>query len=90
VVYGKDVILSMFQDVALFKRLVSQPGGERCLELISKLSKYVPEGAATQKLCVILIETFVMYKYSEENLYHCFVACKSLLTKCVDSRALAL
>jgi len=84
------VILNLFQDVALFRRLVNQPGGERCLELISKLSEFVSEGEVTHKLCLILIETLPLYKQQEENLYHCLTSCKSLLIKSTDSKQLAL
>lgn len=88
--FGKDVILNLFQDVPLFKRFVNQPEGDRCLGLISRLAEFVDEGEATGKLCSIVIETFAMYKYSEENLFHCLVACKNLMKKSSNTNALCL
>jgi len=90
VLFGKAVILNLFQDVPLFKRFVNQPDGDRCLGLISTLAEFVDQGEATEKLCSIVIETFAMYKYSEENLFHCLVACKNLLRKSTNTKALCL
>lgn len=91
VLYGKQVILKLFEDVALFKKFVIQPGGDRCLALISKLAEFVDEkdeADSVQKLCSIIIETFPIYKHSEENLFNCLLACKNLMAKIIDPKPL--
>lgn len=93
VLHGKHVILTLFEDVQLFKKFVNQPGGDRCLALISRLAEFVDvkdDAESLQRLCSIIIETFPIYKHSEENLFNCLVACKHLLAKIVDSKPILL